>query len=201
MYPLFETIAIVNFDAPYIAFHQQRMNESFLHLFHQPNCVQLDEVLKQTSISSAQLYKWRIEYGVDGYRSTIELYQPRVIQKISFHEISADFDYSLKYNNRLLFEEIKQQYPLCDEVILLKNGFLTDSLYANLVVEFKNDAGLYTPSTPLLKGTHRKRLLEEGLLKEKSIKIDEISDVKSILFINAMVNFENAPCVKLDFSS
>jgi 4-amino-4-deoxychorismate lyase len=193
MYPLLETIAISDFNAPYIAFHQQRMDDSFLQLFHQPNPFRLEVMLKQITVPTPHLYKWRILYGKDGVESSMALYEPRVIKKIAFHEIPIDFDYSLKYSDRSFFEQVKSQYSDCDEVVLLKNGFFTDSLYANLAIEIKNEAQLFTPSTPLLAGTHRKRLLKEGILKEKRFNVEEISLVKKIVFINAMGEFENSP--------
>lgn len=198
MYPLLETIAVSDFKAPHIALHQQRMDETFLRLFHRSNPYRLDEILKQIAVPTSALYKWRILYGKDGLESSMELYKPRGIKKIAFHEISIDFDYSFKYSDRSFFDEIRNHYSDCDDVILLKNGFLTDSLFANLAISFQNETQLYTPSTPLLAGTHRKRLLEKGVLKEKRFNIEEISMVKKIVFINAMVEFENSPFFQME---
>lgn len=199
MYPLFETIAVENLQAPHLANHQLRMDSSYLALFHKHNPINLSDLFHHLNIPNEGLFKWRISYNQYQHKSEIALYQPRVVNRISFYHLPADFDYSLKYTERLMFETIKAKYPLVDDVVLVKNGLLTDSLISNLVIEMKNDSQLYTPSSPLLKGTHRKRLIESGKVVEREIRYDQLRDINSITFINAMCSFSSSPMLKINF--
>ena len=56
-----------------------------------------------------------------------------------------------------------------DDILIVKNGLLTDTSIANIALYDGND--WYTPLHPLLKGTKRAELLDKGVLKEKEIKI------------------------------
>ena len=55
-----------------------------------------------------------------------------------------------------------------DDILIVKNGLLTDTSIANIALYDGND--WYTPLHPLLKGTKRAELLDKGVLKEKEIK-------------------------------
>ncbi len=54
-----------------------------------------------------------------------------------------------------------------DDIIITKNGNITDSSFSNLVFE-SSDGALFTPETYLLEGgTKRKFLLKNGIIREK----------------------------------
>ena len=55
-----------------------------------------------------------------------------------------------------------------DDILIVKNGLLTDTSIANIALYDGND--WYTPLHPLLKGTKRAELLDKGVLKEKNKK-------------------------------
>ena len=76
-----------------------------------------------------------------------------------------------------------------DDIIFIKNGFVTDSLSANLV--FENENGLFTPKTYLLAGTKRALLLEKGIIQEIDISKNDIAFYQKIRFINAMMDLED----------
>ena len=83
------------------------------------------------------------------------------------------------------------------EVIFLKNGKVTDSSYANII--FFDGKQWLTPSTFLLNGTCRQRLLNEGKITESPIHYTDIRDFQQIGFINAMLDMGefNLPISKL----
>jgi len=62
----------------------------------------------------------------------------------------------------------------------------------------EKDGFLFTPSTPLLRGTKREKLIREGIIIEKKIHIDSLSDYKRIFLINAFrdINFDNYVDIK-----
>lgn len=192
MFRLFETIAIEFFKPQNLEYHQQRLDDSYRKLFKTKCHFNLQAFFEELSIPDARRYKWRFDYSPTICKSTVELYIPKMIQSVGFVEVSSYFDYSLKYVDRTFFSEIRAQFSEFDEVIMTKNGFLTDTTIANIVVEYKNDLQFYTPITPLLCGTYRKKLLEEGFLTERKIHIDEIKEIKNLFFINAMLPFDES---------
>ena len=87
----------------------------------------------------------------------------------------------------------------CDDIIIIKDGFVTDASSSNLV--FENKTGLYTPASYLLRGTKREYLLSKGLIEERIIKEDSLKEYDSIYLINAMVDLEDrimVPIAQLD---
>ncbi len=192
MFQLFETISVVDYNPENLCDHQSRMDESFIKFYGCENPFNLSEKFQEIDVPSAQRYKWRLEYELLSYKSTIEPYIAKDVLKLGFVEIPESFDYSLKFKNRELFIRIQKLNPQFDEIILLKNGFFTDSLIANIVVKFSHDPHFYTPSNPLLNGTHRQRLIKNGILYEKNIHKEEFTNIEKLFFINAMLPFEQS---------
>ena len=73
---------------------------------------------------------------------------------------------------------------LCDDIIIVKNGNLTDSSYSNLA--FNDGSKWITPSTPLLTGTRRGQLIESGELYEEELKVSDLKYFHSCSLINAL---------------
>jgi len=76
----------------------------------------------------------------------------------------------------------------CDEIIIEQNGYLTDTTIANIA--FYDGERWITPAKPLLKGTMRAKLLDEGLLHEKEIKKEDLKNYSQVALINAMIGFK-----------
>ncbi|MEI6347572.1 MAG: aminotransferase class IV [Bacteroidota bacterium] len=196
MYPLFETIAIEKFQPQNIELHQQRMDISYLSLFKNTNPFNLSELIKYENIPSEGLFKWKILYGCSNYKTIVDRYEPRQINKVKFVHVDSNFDYTFKYSNRVQIDELRDINSEYDEIIMVKNGYLTDSSIANLVLKQKDK--LYTPNTPLLEGTQRKYLIMKDRIIEKQILYKDLGDFEGVFFINSMLPFERAPFFKLD---
>ena len=132
MFPLFETIAVENYKPKLLEYHQQRMDNSFLKLFHQINPFSLSKLFLELNIKSNGLLKWKVEYNCDDCISFVTPYSPRLIRCVKFVEINPDFDYSMKFCNRDYFDALKKDNSEYNELILLKNGNLTDSTFSNI---------------------------------------------------------------------
>ena len=76
-----------------------------------------------------------------------------------------------------------------DEILIVKNGFITDISYANIVLKHRD--GLITPAHCLLKGTRRQQLLDQGVITEQAINVDDLFRAESVLIINAMLGLED----------
>ena len=79
-----------------------------------------------------------------------------------------------------------------EEVVLLQEGFLTDSSFSNIVLG--DASGLYTPDRPLLAGTRRAELLRTGRVTARPIRAEELEHYAYLWFVNAMVGLEDDLC-------
>ena len=73
----------------------------------------------------------------------------------------------MKLRQRGKLNELFAKKGSCDDVIIVRNGLITDSSYANLI--FFDGREWITPKVPLLEGTCRARLLASGKIKTGNI--------------------------------
>jgi 4-amino-4-deoxychorismate lyase len=201
MYPLFETIAVENFQPKNLWLHQQRMNNSYRDIFGGTNPFILSEIFKKEKITSSELLKWNVWYAKESFQTKVSSYAIRKIDRVKLVSVDSSFDYSHKFSNRLQLEQIRNQFLDYDDIIIVKNGLITDSSYANIVLQ--KDDKLFTPRLPLLFGTQRKYLIENQIIIEKDIHPSEIAVYEKMYFINAMLTINIAPFVNIntmDFS-
>ena len=180
---LLETIRIDEGRALHLPYHNQRFNQSRKALFSIDERVDLGNLLAPPNEGP---FRCRILY--DKEIRTIEYipYRPKTIKRISFAEISVDYRY--KYADRSQFQALLSESPRSDDVLILRDGFLTDSTIANIAL-LKNGKWI-TPDKPLLKGTTRERLIDEGFLTAAAIRKEEISDSDGFALMNAMIGFK-----------
>lgn len=134
------------------------------------------------------LVKCRIVYSLENLEIEYSHYTFREINSLKIiHDNSID--YSFKYAERTAFEKLMAQKENCDDILVVKNGFVTDTSFTNVV--FESDKGLFTPSTYLLPGTKRQTLLKERVIKEKVIRIEDIEDYRKLYLINAIMGIED----------
>ena len=114
-------------------------------------------------------------------------YKKREIK--SFKLIYNDkIDYSKKSLDRSSLDYLFNQKEDADEIIVIKNTFVTDTSIANIAIF--DGSNWITPKTPLLEGTSRARLLEEKNIFEKDITVDMLKNAKKIALMNAMIDFD-----------
>jgi len=188
MYRLLETIMINHGILQNISFHNERFNRSRWELFGIEECIHLENEIHLPENIGNIRYKCRIVYG-----KTIEKIEicPYLIHKINSLKIIKDdfIQYPYKYENR---DQINKLYLLkgqCDDILIIRNGMVTDTSYCNIV--FSDGNNLITPSSPLLKGTKRAELLLGGILTEADIKQTDIHLFKKVYLINAMIDMED----------
>ena len=97
-------------------------------------------------------------------------------------------DYSLKSTSR---DELDALYALrgkCDDILIVKNSLVTDTSIANIA--FYDSKKWITPASPLLKGTTRARLLDDGKIFESDVYLDDFKSFSKVALLNAMINFD-----------
>ena len=88
-----------------------------------------------------------------------------------------------------MFTELLQQKGSADDIIIMKNGFVTDCSFGNLV--FRKGDEYYTPANFLLNGTRRQQLLSQGLVSEKEFTKETIYTMDTCIIINAMLGLRD----------
>lgn len=180
-----ETIKLKDGEFPDLEYHQQRVNRTFSAFFPNTPPLQLKEILEDTCNPSSGTYRYTITYSriLEGFR--IKRYQPRQISRLIIKEVE-ELDYQYKYADRSSLEILVDDLEKDEEIIIVKNGLVTDSSYANLA--FFDGNSWWTPSTPLLYGTKRQKFLDDGSIREKLFKKEDIQNFRKCCLINAMLD-------------
>ena len=101
-----------------------------------------------------------------------------------------------KTTHRKMYVDALDSAVDCDDVLLWnERDEVTETTIANVVVELENV--LYTPPIEcgLLAGTYRSRLLEEGTIKERTIRKEELKEARRIFLINSVRKWREAEIV------
>lgn len=187
MYPLFESVCIENGKIQNAHYHESRFKSSFYAFFgFEPNYSLFDKVVLPR-IDKSLKCKLRIEYNEIGTKWTISEYLNTIPSSLLLLKDDA-IDYPLKYANRKNLNNLYQQKANFEDILIIKNGLITDATYSNIL--FTDGQKIITPSTPLLNGTCRTRLLSEKIITEAPIKADSIHLFESFQLINALNDFD-----------
>lgn len=195
MCPLVETLKLKDGIVHNTEYHQYRLNGAMAELFPEAERIDLASAILIPGNYLSGLYKVRVLYGPTIDKVEISSYIPRTIRslKIVLHE---SVDYHLKYTNRQVLQELFAQRVDCDDIIIVKNGLVTDSFAANLL--FFDGQKWVTPDSPLLKGTQRQFLLDGGIVCEKKIRVEDIFNYQKVGLVNSMLDFEDMPVINIE---
>ena len=183
-----ETIKIANGKPSNLPYHQARMERTIRHFF--PNLAlnampSLQDLI--TPDENMTLVKARVVYGADG----VELieYAPYSMRPIRSLQVVCDdtISYSYKSCDRSQLYALAAKKGDCDEIIIVKNNLVTDTSFTSLAI---SDGNCWlTPRQPLLLGTKRASLLDQGLIKEVDITAYDLKRAERVRLFNAMIDF------------
>jgi len=195
MCQLVESIKLKDGAIQNLEYHQMRMNRSMDELFPKGKKINLATVISIPDNFASGIFKVRVLYGNSVQKIEIEPYTFRTIQslKVVHHE---SIDYHLKYTDRQILQKLFAQRENSDDIIIVKNGLATDSFAANLL--FFDGETWVTPNSPLLKGTKRQFLIDQGIIFEKKIRVEDIRSYQKIGLVNAMIGFEEMPVIAVE---
>jgi 4-amino-4-deoxychorismate lyase len=180
---LFETIRIENGILLNREWHEKRMTESRKEIWGDTKPVNLDEIVRIPVGSETGIIRCKVTYGRSINSVSFQHYRKTTARTFRLIDC-GDLDYHLKYSNRHLIEDLFAGRGSCDEIILVKNGFITDTSVSNLI--FFDGTRWYTPGKPLLNGTCRRRLLSEGAIEEAEISVSDLRRFRGLKMINAL---------------
>lgn len=190
-----ETIKIENGEICNFDLHQRRLAETaYKHFKTEPtlsiNLSDIPEELRDKTV------KCRVLYADEIISVEFHAYQPKQIRSLQIVE-DNDIIYNYKFADRGALNRLLEKKEGADEIIIVKNGKITDSSYSNLVFETP-EGELFTPITYLLNGTKRQFLLKQGIISEKDIYVADLRQFKRVYFINAMLDLEDNILVNID---
>lgn len=192
---LLETIKISNREIENVFYHNERMNRSRKELFLAADFIRIENDIVIPKDINTGVYKLRILYQLKIEKVEFLPYRIKVINKLKLVEDNK-IEYGYKFADRERLNYLVENAKEADDIIIIKNGFVTDTSYSNLVF---NDGNCWvTPATYLLNGTKRQMLLDKGIIKERVIKAEDIPRYTHCKLINAMMDFEESPVISVN---
>lgn len=186
-----ETICIEGGEVRRLHGHLKRMNDT-CRAFGMATPALPDLCEMMPDALRHQKTKCRVVYDENIREITFGEYVARNIQRLRVVD-GNDIDYSYKYAQRKALEKLVAKKGDADDILIVKDGFVTDTSFSNIV--FENEEGLFTPDTFLLNGTMRQHLLAEKKVMERTIRVADIPKYHRLFLVNAMLDLETAIAV------
>lgn len=184
---LIESIRLHNGHFKNLIYHEQRMARALRLLFGLNEPVKLEEFLCTGPYPQKGLYKCRVLYDARSRQKQFVPYEARPVSNLKVVQDDA-ISYAFKYANRDAINRLFDGRGNCDDVLIVKQGMVTDCSYSNIVFRSGND--WITPSTPLLEGTMRQQLIDQNKIQVREIRKTDLRSFASFKLINAMLEFD-----------
>ncbi|MDZ7777288.1 MAG: aminotransferase class IV [Bacteroidales bacterium] len=163
-------------------YHEARMEKAQKSLFGEFTAHLIEQVEFPKTLKPDTVYKLRITYNTQIQQYHFSVYHPRKISSLQC-VVDNRVSYPHKFEDRNRIANLFAQKGEADDIIIIKNGKVTDSSYTSLA--FLKDGKWYTPDTPLLPGTKRAYYLKKGKLEEMEISLNNIENFEGVCLINA----------------
>lgn len=187
---LIETICIRDGIPQHLPYHQARMADARRRLWGLEEELPLAASLQVPPEWGQGVVKCRVTYAGAIQKTEWEPYGPRLIRSLQL--VQGDgLDYAFKYADRSGIAALMELRGHADDILIVQNGLITDTSYCNVLLY--DGRRCYTPSKPLLGGTCRARLIDEGRIELADIRPAELKNFREIHLINAML--EPGMCV------
>jgi len=180
-----ESIAIVDGQIQRLRWHQHRVDHT-LNAFYKNATLDLYAAIQEYPFRQTGTVKCRVLYDSSSCEVQFSTYAPRIIKTLKLVE-NNDIDYPYKFADRSAINHAFDQKGQADDILIVKNGRITDSSIANIA--FRRGEKWFTPREPLLRGTMRKCLLENGMLTELDITVNDLVSFDGYKLINALLAF------------
>ncbi len=195
MYQLLETIKCLNGELINLQYHQSRLNLSRRALFRSYEEIILSEHIAVPEEFNHGLYRCRVVYSRTINKIEFLVHRYRKAGSLKLVEDDS-IDYRYKYTSRQALNQLFEHRGKCDDILIVKNGFISDSYTANVI--FFDGKRWWTPDTPLLPGTQRARLIYEKKIHVCSITPDDLRKYLKAGLINAMQDLNEMPVIEMN---
>lgn len=191
---LLETVKCADGQLSNLQWHNIRFNQARKEYFGLSTKMNLANFIKVPASSRKGVFKCRISYAKSIEKIEFIRHKNRMIESLKIVEDDL-IDYHLKYSDRSRLDELFSKRDGCDDILIVKNGFVTDSWTSNVV--FFDGRKWWTSDTPLLPGTQRARLISEGKLSVCRIRQKDLIKYQKVGLINAMNDLQNMPLIEI----
>ncbi|MDD3687386.1 MAG: aminotransferase class IV [Bacteroidales bacterium] len=195
MYRFFETIKIENGEVLNLDYHLQRMMRTSLDYGLDHNVVKEATInLSKMPFENSYHSRCKLSYDNSGYNFD---FSELVSRRVTSLKIVLDdsVSYSHKFCDRRNINALFDKREDCDDVLIVKNGQLTDTSIANILLF--DGSSWVTPDSPLLNGTCRQRLIDEGRIEVRQILLSDLKSYSSIMLINALRDFDETEVLNI----
>ena len=188
-----ESIRVENGAFQNLEYHQKRVDATSERF-------SFSKRLDLSSIALSQenddkIYKCRILYSNYEYSMEIIKYMKREISSLKI-VYDNNIEYDFKFENRDSLNDLFEKKGDSSDILIVKSGFITDTSFSNIV--FFDGKDYFTPTTYLLNGTMRQRLLNEKKIRERVIKIEDLKNYKRVFLINALNSLDDNLSIELE---
>ncbi|HWA33970.1 MAG TPA: aminotransferase class IV [Cyclobacteriaceae bacterium] len=191
---LIESIRVFNGVPGNLELHNARMQRACKEVLRMKDSWDLERALSKSSVPANGLFKCRVVYDETDISISFLPYEPRPVNSLKIvHDNSISYDH--KFLDRTQLERHFGNRGPYDDILIVKNGHVTDTSNANVV--FIRNGEWFTPAICLLKGTMRQSLISSGRVRECEIRIEDIPAFQSFTLINAMI-LDEAPVSSTD---
>lgn len=189
---LLETIKCKDGILHNLQWHNLRFNQARKEYFGLSTKMNLVNFIKVPSSSKNGLFRCRISYSKTIDQVEFIPHEYRKIESLKLIEGNG-IDYHFKFSDRKNLTKLFEQRENCDDILIVKNGFVTDSYTANSI--FFDGEKWWTSDTPLLPGTQRAKLISENKLSVCSISLNDLSKYTKVGLINALWDLKDMPVI------
>ncbi len=181
---LIESIRICDGRVSNLPQHTSRMQKACREYLNMKEIWDLESLLSKQKFPATGLYKCRVLYDEKNVSVEFGAYQQRTVRSLKIvHDNSISYEY--KFADRVRIDNLFAMREDCDDILIIRDGLVTDSSNANVMFQYAND--WVTPESCLLKGTMRQSLLDAGEITTQKITLESLGDFRSCKLINAMI--------------
>lgn len=191
----FETICYEQGCFQQIELHNERFNRTRQQFFRLQTPLQLEFYLSIPADLKDKTVKCTVTYGTDIVRIDYNLYQIRPVNSLQM-VVNDTIEYAFKYADRTKLNSLFNLRHQSDDILIIKNGLITDTSYANIV--FRKEGKWYSPSNPLLKGTRIDRYFREGRVAPALLRPSDLPLFSEARIVNAMISIGNSPVIPIN---
>lgn len=190
-----ESIRIIDGKAMLVDLHEQRMQTARKAFWKLEDPLSLEKLLDGKIKGLTVIHKCRVLYDQAIQSVAVQPYQCRVLSRFKMVHVN-NLEYEYKSEDRKEIERLFSDRFPADEILIFKNGLLTDASIFNIVVD--DGKKWLTPAKPLLQGVMRQSLLKQGIIHPTDITREDFLGMRRFRLINAMNPFEEAPDYSMD---
>ena len=194
MYQFIETICYREGCFQRIELHNERCNLTRNHFFGIQHPLRLESILKIPNDLTGEIVKCTVTYGIDIEHVEYLKYQMRLVKSLQM-VYDDSIEYAYKFADRSKLVDLHQFRGQCDDILIIKNGLITDTSYANAI--FKRNNIWYSQQRPLLFGTRLQSYIKEGRVTPALLRPKNLPLFTEVRIINAMISIEDSPVIQI----